>query len=168
MNTTNLTELPDPTLLRNAFSHFPSGVAALAARIEGAPTALVASSFTVGVSLEPPLVLFAVQNSSTTWPTLRRAPRIGISVLGETHDQACRQLASKNGDRFAGLDLAETTAGALFISGAPIWLECEIEAEVPAGDHHVILLRIEALQTQPHINPLVFHQSGFRRLEIAS
>jgi flavin reductase (DIM6/NTAB) family NADH-FMN oxidoreductase RutF len=168
MSITDLTQRPEPTLLRNAFSHFPSGVAALAARVEGEPTALVASSFTVGVSLEPPLVLFAVQNSSTTWPTLRRAARIGVSVLGENHDAACRQLASKTGDRFAGLDLTETTAGALFVSEAPMWLECEIEAEVPAGDHHVILLRIEALEIQPHINPLVFHQSSFRRLEIAS
>jgi flavin reductase (DIM6/NTAB) family NADH-FMN oxidoreductase RutF len=163
-----LTEVPSPGLLRTAFSHFPSGLAALAALVDGAPVGLVASSFTVGVSLEPPLVLFAVQNSSTTWPVLRRAKRIGVSVMGESHDQACRQLASKTGDRFAGLDVATTEEDALFIHEAPMWLECVIEGEVPAGDHHVVLLRIMSLDTQPDINPLVFHRSNFRRLEMAS
>jgi flavin reductase (DIM6/NTAB) family NADH-FMN oxidoreductase RutF len=163
-----LSEVPRPDLLRTAFSHFPSGLAALAALVDGAPVGLVASSFTVGVSLEPPLVLFAVQNTSTTWPVLRRARRIGVSVMGESHDQACRQLASKTGDRFAGLDVATTEEDALFIHEAPMWLECVIEGEVPAGDHHVVLLRIMSLDTRPDINPLVFHRSNFRRLEMAS
>jgi flavin reductase (DIM6/NTAB) family NADH-FMN oxidoreductase RutF len=160
-------EAPTPGLLRTAFSHFPSGLAALAAVVDGAPAGLVASSFTVGVSLEPPLVLFAVQNTSTTWPVLRRAGRIGVSVMGESHRQACRQLASKTGDRFAGLDIATTGPGAVFIRDAPLWLETVIEGEVPAGDHHVVLLRIVSLGSRPEISPLVFHRSDFRRLEVA-
>jgi len=164
---TRLSEVPTPSLLRKAFSHFPTGLAALAAIVDGAQVGLVASSFTVGVSLEPPLVLFAIQNSSSTWPVLRRAKRIGVSVLGESHDQACRQLASKTGDRFAGLDIATTDHDALFMHRAPIWLECVIEAEVPAGDHHVVLLRIISLDTHPDIDPLIFHKSDFRRLDMA-
>jgi flavin reductase (DIM6/NTAB) family NADH-FMN oxidoreductase RutF len=162
-----LSEVPSPSLLRTAFGHFPTGVAALAATVDEAQVGLVASTFAVGVSLEPPLVLFAIQNTSTTWPVLRRARRIGVSVLGESHDQACRQLASKTGDRFAGLDVATTENDALFMHDAPMWLECTIEAEVPAGDHHVVLLRIMSLDTHPDINPLVFHRSSFHRLELA-
>lgn len=163
-----LAEVPGPGPLRAAFSHFPSGLAALAAQVDGGPVGLVASSFTVGVSLDPPLVLFAVQNTSATWPVLRRARRIGVSVMGESHDQACRQLAAKTGDRFAGLDIASTEHGAVFINDAPLWLECVVEGEMPAGDHHVVLLRILSLDSRPEINPLVFHQSCFRRLEVAS
>ncbi len=47
-------ESADPTLLRQAFSGFPCGVAALSAIVDEAPTVLVASSFTVGVSQDPP------------------------------------------------------------------------------------------------------------------
>ena len=40
---------PDPQLLRQAFSHFPSGVAAFAAEVDGTLEGMVASSFSVGV-----------------------------------------------------------------------------------------------------------------------
>lgn len=156
---------PDPQLLRETFSHFPSGVAALAAEIDGKPEALVASSFTVGVSMDPPLVLFAVQNNSTTWPELRKAPRIGVSVLGQSHEDICRQLASRNKNRrFAGLNVETSDAGAVFLHGAPVWLECKVVDEIPAGDHHVVLLEITAIKTDPAVDPLVFHQSQFRQL----
>ena len=88
----------DPTALRSTFALFPSGVAALSAVVDGGPVVLVASSFQVGISLDPPLVLFAVQHTSTSWPKLKNADRIGVSVLGEAHDLAARQLASKAAD----------------------------------------------------------------------
>jgi flavin reductase (DIM6/NTAB) family NADH-FMN oxidoreductase RutF len=77
----SLTNDLQPAALRQAFGRFPSGIAALCAQIDGTPNGIVASSFTVGVSMEPPLVMFAVQNTSRTWPVLRGADRIGVSIL---------------------------------------------------------------------------------------
>lgn len=156
---------PDPVATRHAFSRFPSGVAALAARVDGAPTVLIASSFTVGVSLEPPMVLFAVQDSSTTWPVLRRAPRLGVSVLGTAHAGVARQLADKDkARRFEGVATRTSPTGALFLAGSPVRMECAIVSEVPAGDHHVVLLAVEALHEDPEQTALVWHASTFRRL----
>src|SRR5699024_6686996 len=50
--------------LRSAFGQFPSGVAALAASTDSGPAGMAVSSFTVGVSLQPPLVSVAIQNTS--------------------------------------------------------------------------------------------------------
>ena len=91
----------NPTTLREAFGHFPSGVIAIAAEVDGTRVGLAASTF-VPVSLDPPLVSFCVQNTSETWPKLKDLPYLGISVLGESHDEAARTLAAKTGDRFAG------------------------------------------------------------------
>ena len=149
--------------LRAAFSHFPSGVIAVAAEIDGTRVGLAASTF-VPVSLDPPLVSFCVQNTSETWPRLKDLPMLGISVLGECHDAAARTLAAKTGDRFAGLETESSDAGAVFVRGTSVWLESAIEREVPAGDHTIVILRIHDATVHGEVEPIVFHRSVFRRL----
>lgn len=156
-------DLMDQTVLRRTFGTFPSGVVALCAVVDGKPQGMVASSF-VTVSLDPPLVAFCVQWTSTTWPQLEGLPRIGVSVLGESHDAAARQIASKAGDRFAHLATTTTEDGAVFLDGAGAWLECSVEQTVPAGDHGIVLLRMHALTLHDGVQPLVFSGSAFRRL----
>lgn len=155
----------DPRQLRGAYGCFPSGVTAVCALDgRGTPVGMAASSFT-SVSLDPPLVSVCVQNSSTTWPKLRALPRLGVTVLAADQDLAARQLASKDGDRFTELDWAPSADGSVFVRGAAAWLDCTVHAEVPAGDHEIVLLRIGAVSVWPERAPLVFHASQFRRLE---
>lgn len=153
----------NPSTLREAFGHFPTGVIAIAAEVDGVRVGLAASTF-VPVSLDPPLVSFCVQNTSETWPKLRGLPSLGISVLGEAHDAAARTLAAKTGDRFAGLQTVSRGSGAVFIEGTSVWLESTIEQLVPAGDHTIVLLRVCDITVHPDVAPIVFHRSTFRRL----
>jgi len=149
--------------LREAFGHFPSGVIAIAAEVDGDRLGMAASTF-VPVSLDPPLVSFCVQNTSATWPRLEKLPTLGISVLGEGHDDAVHTLAAKTGDRFAGLDTVSSDTGAVFIKGTCMWLESAIEQLVPAGDHTIVIMRIHDIQIHADVAPIVFHRSIFRRL----
>jgi flavin reductase (DIM6/NTAB) family NADH-FMN oxidoreductase RutF len=152
-----------PTSLREAFGHFPAGVIAIAAEVDGALVGLAASTF-VPVSLEPPLVSFCVQNTSETWPKLKDLPYLGISVLGESHDEAARTLAAKTGDRFAGLTTVSRKSGAVFVEGTSVWLESAIEQLIPAGDHTIVILRVSDITVHSDVPPIVFHRSTFRRL----
>jgi flavin reductase (DIM6/NTAB) family NADH-FMN oxidoreductase RutF len=154
-----------PTTLREAFGHFPTGVVAIAAEVDGIRVGLAASTF-VPVSLEPPLVSFCVQNTSETWPKLKDLPYLGISVLGESHDEAVRTLAAKTGDRFAGLQTVSTDSGAVFVKGTSVWLESSIEQLIPAGDHTIVILRVSDITVHPDVPPIVFHRSTFRRLGV--
>ena len=151
-----------PTSLREAFGHFPAGVIAIAAEVEGVRVGLAASTF-VPVSLDPPLVSFCVQNTSETWPKLKDLPFLGISVLGEAHDAAARTLAAKTGDRFAGLESSQADSGAVFVAGTSVWLNA-IEQVVPAGDHTIVILRVSDITVHSDVPPIVFHRSTFRRL----
>lgn len=153
----------EPPALREVFAAFPSGVVALVARVEGELVGMAASSFT-SVSLEPPLVSVCAARSSRTWQQLRHATRLGISVLGDGHEAACRQLARRSGDRFAGLPLQERREGAVVLGGAAAQLECSLVREVPAGDHVLVLLRVHRLAADPSVAPLVFHRSRYRRV----
>lgn len=165
LHTTRLNNDVSPLSLRGAFGQFPSGVAALAAYDDdGTPQGMVASSFTVGVSLEPPLVSVAVQNTSATWPLLQNIDRIGVSILGEGQGNIARQMAAKGTDRFAGLETF-TNDSAIFIEESALWLETSIYGEFPAGDHHVALLQVHNLADFTDIHdPLVFHKSQFRNI----
>jgi len=152
-----------PDVLRSAFAAFPSGVTAIAGMLDGSPVGLAASSFT-SVSLEPPLVSVCMAHSSTTWPALRRAPSIGVSVLAAGHGDIARAMSAKQGDRFAGLDWHADDAGAIFVGGSALWLTCTLESELPAGDHDIALLRIHKLEVFPNVAPLIFHGSTYRQL----
>jgi len=156
----------DPDLIRSAFGRFPSGVVALAGDTGGEPAVLVASSFTVGVSLHPPLVLFSARNESRTWPWLRRCCRIGVSLLSADQAELCRRLADHDrGVRFGDEPVERTPEGALLFPGAPLWLDCSVFGEIPAGDHRVVLLEVHQLWQDNALDPLIFHGSAFRRLE---
>jgi flavin reductase (DIM6/NTAB) family NADH-FMN oxidoreductase RutF len=130
---------------------------------DGMPIGMAMSSFT-SVSLVPPLVSVCMQDTSTTWPRLRRCARIGLSVLAEEHDAVCRALARKGADRFAGIDWTARPGGGVFVRGATAWFDCSLHEEIPAGDHAIALLRLRGLWSEPDISPLVFHGSRFRRL----
>jgi flavin reductase (DIM6/NTAB) family NADH-FMN oxidoreductase RutF len=111
-------------------------------------------------------VSFCVQNTSTTWPKLKSVQALGISVLGEAHDEAARTLAAKTGDRFAGLETVSNAQGAVFIKGTSVWLESAIEQLIPAGDHTIVVLRVSDVQVDSEVAPIVFHRSIFRRLGV--
>lgn len=166
MSTVTLQDPPqatiDPMVLRQTFGHFPSGVAAISAVVDGQAEVIVASSFSVGVSLDPALALFSVQKTSSTWPRLARAERVGVSILGADQAQLCRQLAGKDrGNRLAGVDSRATGDGAVLVDGAAAWFDCSIHAVHEAGDHDVVIFQIHDLGMNQDVSPLVFHASKF-------
>lgn len=148
-------------LLREAFAHLPSGVVAVCGKDDSGLVGMAASSFT-WVSTDPPFVCFFVDQKSRTWLRLREVPTIGISILSEGQDWIARTMASRAGDRFAGIDLQWTEAGVPLIARATAWFECRLEKEVEAGDHVFVLLRVLSIDADPAVDPLVYHRSGYR------
>lgn len=149
--------------LRDAYGTFPSGVVAVGAQVSGQLVGIAASSFT-SISLDPPLVSFSVAKSSNTWPALRDAGALGVSVLADHHDALCRQLAGPAEQRFDGLVLRTSCAGAVLLDEAVATFACSLYEEVDAGDHLIALLQVQEVQADPERPPLVFHKSGFQRL----
>ncbi|MGJ9373501.1 flavin reductase family protein [Nesterenkonia sp. CF4.4] len=149
---------------REVFASYPSGVAALCAQTAQGPVGFVVTSFTAGVSYDPPMVAFSAQNSSRTWQALRGARRIGVSVLGDAQQKACRQLASRTGDRFANLPHHVTGSGAVLLEDSPLRMDCQVLSETPAGDHQVVLLQVHGAQVQEHLSPMVYRSRSFHHI----
>jgi len=157
----------DPRRLRTVFGIFPTGVVAVAAMVDGQLTGLAASSFT-SVSLEPPLVLISVANTSRTWPDLRRAAHLGVTVLADHHGDVARQLAGPADSRFEGLRVTTTNDGAVTLADGLAQFDTTVYREVEAGDHTIVLLLLHAAENSDHSLPLVFHRSRFSRLRQAA
>ncbi|MBL7491544.1 flavin reductase family protein [Frankia sp. AgB1.9] len=153
----------EPRALRRVFAAHPSGVTVVAGLVNGLPVGLAASTF-VPVSLDPPLVSACVARTSTTWPALRDAPAIGVSVLGAHQEDIGRRVGARTGDRFAGVSWRAATDGAVLLDGAVAAFECTIDRHVDAGDHEIVLLAIREHEHTDDLAPLVFHGSRYRAL----
>ncbi|AFA75495.1 flavin reductase-like domain-containing protein [Gordonia polyisoprenivorans VH2] len=153
----------DAARLRKAFGIFPTGVVAVAAEVDGAVIGLAASSFT-SVSLDPPLVSVSIANTSKTWPDLRRADHLGVTVLADHQDVLCRQLAGPVAQRFDGVLLNASDEGAVTLDDGLAQFDCTVYREVEAGDHIIVLLELHGVDHPETGSPLIFHRSGFGRL----
>lgn len=153
----------DPKRLREAFGVFPSGVVAVAAEVDDTLVGLAASSFT-SVSLEPPLVSFSVARTSKTWPTLRRADHLGVTILAGHQGGVCRQLAGAVEHRFDDVDVTVSDDGAATLDDGLAMFDCSVYREVEAGDHVIVILQLHAVEHADTSLPLVFHRSGFGRM----
>ena len=140
---------------RDALGRFATGVAFVTASPAGEPAGLIVNSL-ASVSLDPPLVSFCPSRSSLTWSRMRRTRRFGVNVLGRAHEPFARRAIPAGADRFADLDWTLGPLGVPLLTDALATLECETVAEHPAGDHWIVVGRVEDVRIAPVDEPLVF------------
>ncbi|MCX2180955.1 flavin reductase family protein [Streptomyces sp. SKN60] len=156
----------DPGEFRRVLGHFASGVTIVTAVDETGPTGFACQSF-ASLSLDPPLVVFMVARTSTTWPRIARAGRFCVNILGADQGPLCRAFAVSGADKFAGVPWTPApTTGSPRLPGAPAWVDCEIAAVHTGGDHLIVVGRVEALgATDETGDPLLFHRGRFGRFD---
>ncbi|SMF36492.1 NADH-FMN oxidoreductase RutF, flavin reductase (DIM6/NTAB) family [Tistlia consotensis] len=150
----------EPQALRAALGNFVTGVTVVTlVDPEGRPRGLTVNSFT-SVSLDPPLILVCIANSSSSLPLLETCGGFGVNVLSEDQRGVCDVFAKRSADRFAGLAWTAGATAAPRIDGSLVSLDCSVHARVPAGDHLILIGRIEDYAVLPG-RPLVFGQGGY-------
>jgi 3-hydroxy-9,10-secoandrosta-1,3,5(10)-triene-9,17-dione monooxygenase reductase component len=154
----------DSASFRTVLGHFATGVAIVTALDGDEPVGMACNSFS-SVSLEPPLVLFCAAKSSTTWPRIQRAGTWVANFLGEDGEQVCRLFATKGADRFAHVAHEPGATGAPVLDDALAYVGCRTEAEFDAGDHVIVVGRVEELGYALDGGPLLFFRGGYGRFE---
>jgi flavin reductase (DIM6/NTAB) family NADH-FMN oxidoreductase RutF len=154
-------EVIDPTAFRQVMSHYPTGVCVITA-MTGANKAV---GMTVGtfnsVSLDPPLVGFFPDRSSRSWSQIEQTGRFCVNVLADDQEALCRQFATRSDDKFSEVTHRVSDHGLPILDGAVAWLECSLFAVHEAGDHLLVLGRVEAMGTERDASPLVFVRGKF-------
>jgi 3-hydroxy-9,10-secoandrosta-1,3,5(10)-triene-9,17-dione monooxygenase reductase component len=141
---------------------FPTGVTVVTATHEGRSTGMAIGSFT-SVSLDPPLVAFLPAKTSGSWPTIEKSGSFCVNVMAADQGATCAQFASKAEDKFAGIEWSPAPAtGSPLLSGSLAWMDCTIEAVHEAGDHWIVVGRVQAMDVdRDEAGPLLFFRGRY-------
>lgn len=158
----------DARLFRDVLGHYPTGVVLVTAISRtGEPIGMIVGSFT-SVSLDPPLVAYLPTTTSKSYAVLREVDTFCINVLSAEQEMVCRRFASPGEDKWSGVAWEPSPGGAPILQDAVAWIECTTEAEIPAGDHYIVLGAVQDLGVQNPSSPLLFFQGGYGRFTMAS
>jgi flavin reductase (DIM6/NTAB) family NADH-FMN oxidoreductase RutF len=155
----------NPAQFREAASRFASGVTVAAAAHRGMHHAITATAF-ASLSLEPPLVLLALDRAGQLIGLVRESGTVGLSVLSAEQEAIGRRASIPGRPLQPLVDEAPTTTaltGAPLLIGALAWFDCEVEAISEHGDHAIIVGRVvTAAWTDGE--PLLYFARRYHRL----
>lgn len=150
----------DNAAFRRVLGHYPTGVCAITSVCDGKPAAMVVGSFS-SVSLDPPLVGFFPDRSSTSWPKIRSSGCFCVNVLASDQQDVCKALASKSDDKFSAVGFQLSDRGTPVLDDVVAWIDCDLHAVTDAGDHYMVLGLVRRLEAGSRRDPLVFFQGGY-------
>jgi flavin reductase (DIM6/NTAB) family NADH-FMN oxidoreductase RutF len=155
----------DTREFRNALGRFATGVCLITVVDEqGNARAMTANSFS-SVSLEPPLVLWSLQNSSEVYSTFATPRYFAINVLAVDQEEHSNRYAKKGDHLIAPEHFSIGRSGTPIIADALVSFECELEATHEGGDHLIIVGRVLAMKQRDDGDPLLFYCGGYRQLD---
>jgi len=153
----------EPGTYRQVLGHFPTGVTIVTALTPHGPVGLSIGSFT-SVSLDPPLVGFLPARASHSWPRIHEVGHFCVNVLSDDQENLAKLFAAPHDERFDTVKWRPAPySGAPLLDGVTAWIDCAVEAVIPAGDHVFVLGRVHDLD-RGEGEPLVFHQGSYRSL----
>ena len=126
------------------------------------PLATTVNSFS-SVSLDPPLVLWSIQNSSDHLAVYTECQHFGISVLSSEQGALSSQYAQRGGHSAQAEHFKTGPQGEPKLIDALAHFTCAAYAVHPGGDHQIIVgevLRFESREA----DPLIFYSGGYRAL----
>lgn len=154
----------DPRAFRTALGRFATGVAVVTAiDPDGQPIGLTINSFSA-VSLEPPLVLWCLDNSSKYLAAFNQASHHAITILAADQQDLSNRFATWPTDRFAGLHTVPGAGGAPVLPGGCASFQVINQTQVDGGDHTIYIGRVEQFEDHAERAPLLFHAGRYAQL----
>lgn len=154
----------DARTLRDALGCFATGVTVVTAMSEaGEPAGLTVNSFT-SVSLDPPLLLVCISETSGSYDLFRTTTHFAVNVLHIGQQPTSHRFATAESDRFAGALWERGASGAPILTNALATFECARHACHEGGDHIILVGAVERARFEPQRDPLLYFRGKYRRL----
>jgi flavin reductase (DIM6/NTAB) family NADH-FMN oxidoreductase RutF len=132
--------------LRDAMSHFATGVTVVTTHFEGQDYGMTCNSFST-VSLEPALVLWSIRKESLSHIAFTKSGGYMVSVLASHQQAVAMQFThGTQAERFHNVPVergnGQSSSPNPRIAGAVAWFDCQLKQVVTAGDHDILIGRV--------------------------
>lgn len=146
----------DPREFRKALGTFATGVTIITTRAaDGTPIGLTCNSFN-SVSLNPPLVLWSLENASLSLPAFRDAPHWAVHVLASDQEELSGRFARRGASKFTGLAIEQGVGDIPLLTGCSARFQCRNAFQYDGGDHIIFVGEVQRFD-RSDAAPLVFH-----------
>lgn len=136
------------TEFRQLMGLFTTGVSVISIEMaDNSMAAMTVNSF-VSVSLDPMLVSWSLQNSSSQFDLYASADRFAVSILANDQAELAQRYASRGDSQLREDDFIRTGQGLPVIAGALGFLECRRWSDYLAGDHTMIFGEVTGLSAR--------------------
>jgi flavin reductase (DIM6/NTAB) family NADH-FMN oxidoreductase RutF len=150
--------------LRNALGQYATGVCIISTVTDAQQAVGMTANSFASVSLDPPLVLWSLQNNSEMYSVYATARFFSINILSSEQLGHSNEYAKKGGHELAASHYQLGEYGSPIIHDALANFECELETTHDGGDHLIIVGRVRGMQQRAGAEPLLFFSGGYREL----
>ena len=161
-----------PDELRRVLGSFATGVTVVTSLHDGIPRGVTVSAF-MSISLEPPLVLVALDQARSLDPVIQQAGAYAVNILGEDDaalsDCFAGAPVEPGRDAFCGATWRPGAIGLPILERAIASLECRLEQVVRLGDHDFLVGRVVSVAgPDDSAGPLLYLRRRYGRIEQAT
>jgi 3-hydroxy-9,10-secoandrosta-1,3,5(10)-triene-9,17-dione monooxygenase reductase component len=149
----------DPKRFRSVIGSFATGVAVITTEWQGELFGATVNSLT-SVSLSPCMLLFCMNDGSTTGAAIRSRNLFTVNILGHHQFDLPARFTKSDKNRFAGVAVDFSVDGLPLLRGAAAQLCCRVAAIHKGGDHDIILGEVLSGE-ELTCSPLVFHKGSY-------
>lgn len=153
-------------LFRDAMASFPSGVTIVTTTdATDRWWGFTATSF-CSVSLEPPLVLVCLAHTAQCHPVFVHAARWVVHIIHTDDSDLATRFATRGTDKFRNAGFTVGPEGLPVLDRACVRLDCTRHATYAAGDHTILLGRVEHARVGDTA-PAVYFRRAFHTIRTA-
>jgi len=155
----------DKDLFREVIGRFASGVTVITTTLSGQDFGTTASAVS-SLSLEPPMLLVCLNDTSDTGRAIGVAGAFVVNILSESQGDIAYRFATKSATKFESIEIVRGPAGLPELAGSLARIRCRVTDTARGGTHTVYMGRVEAASAMEG-SPLTYFRGQFGRFEEA-
>lgn len=151
----------DERLFRDAMGKFATGITVVSMYDHEETIGMTVNAF-MSISLNPMLIAVSIDEGASMYDNFKREKSFGVSMLNDSQRDLSLYFA-KQKELENGVELIDQS-GVPVIEGALTTLSCETVQKVNAGDHMIVIAKVNDI-TVNEGEPIIYFGSNYRYLK---